>query len=1644
MKKEYRGILPNFPHIYKFTLVILFFIFFGNTVFGQTVTIGTGTSTQRYPLGSLWGFERSASNYTVAEVTNTGSITKLAWNSTTTNTASRPIRVYLKTTTATTFTASNWASQIAGATLVYDANTTIATGWNEFTLTTPFNYTGGTNNLLVLVEANAGGSGLSGSGGNLSYSTATNKHMTITADTSAPTGNGYVNSDRPNIQVTFTSLTPCTGAPTGGSVVVSPASGAPGSTYGVTATGYTTGTGLTYQWQFSDTNGPTWTNQGTATTSYVALTGMVAPTLGIVRTWRLLVTCTASTLSASSSNGTFTSVASQNIPTSGSNTVTCGTNIVLYDNGGPSGDYANSSNGYTILEAGLSSTINITGSYNTENNWDFVRIYSGTGITGTLLGTYTGNGTINYTGTAGQTLTVQFTSDGSGIYSGFNLSISYSGICFPACSGTPSGGIVNTLPSIGPAGSSYTVSATGQTLALNMTYQWQYSTNGGGTWTNAGTATSTYSNYNATAPALGVTVLWQLVVTCTSSGISAKSLNGSFTSVSGQNIPVSGSTTVYCGTNTILYDNGGSTGNYANNSNGYTVLEAGVSATITISGSYETESIDKIRIYNGTGITGTLLATYSGTGTINYTGNAGQTLTVEFYSDGSLTYSGFTLNITYSGTCFFACTGAPSAGSVSTNPNTDWPGAPYVVSATGQTLALNMSYQWQYSTTGGTTWINAGAPSTTYSNYNATAPASGIVLWQLIVTCVTSGQSSISSTGTFTTMAVSTIVTGCPNVVSGGLGLNGTDPLPIDCNSTSGCVDLEATYLDLGETTSYIVEPIAYNPPFTFTGLANTVSVNTDDVWSPTVNLPFDFCFYGNTYNQCLVSSNGVITFDLTNNTPEGFSTYSFSDNLPNTNLFLNSIFGVYHDINPRIGGQIGWELITLSTGCRALVAAWNDVPMFSENAILYTGMIVLYENSNVIEVYIKNKQIDDYNISPFNGGNAVVGLQNANGTIASVPPGRNSLDTNWNTTNEAWRFVPNGTSIASLKWHEGSGVSGPEIGNTVVINVCPTSTTTYTAEITYTLCDGSTITEIDETVVTVIGDKTWNGSIDMDWNIANNWTPIGIPNNIDCVIIPVTAHNPIILGTNYIGYAGTVRVLNNATLTINSGNTIEVTDWVNVAPNGTFDIQNNSSLVQINNATNTGSISMKRNATIRKLDYVYWSSPVDLFSSGVISSGTPAGYVYKWTPTIGTNFNGWGNWSPGIENMSLGRGYIVRGPNSFGATAATFTATFSGTPNNGIITTPIQRGTYDGANYNTGASTTLGTKDDDNWNLIGNPYPSAIRAIDFLALNTNIDGFINVWTHGTLPSTSILDPFYGDYGYNYTSNDYITYNSSGPSSGPGTYNGFIPAGQGFFVLMNNSSASMSENVTFNNQMRSSTYNNGQFFRTTQQTDNVNEGRIWLDLIATDGAVIRNLVAYVEGATNEKDRLYDAFTNDKPNLNLYSKIGEEIMKIQGRTLPFDQNDTVPMGIKVPQNGNYSIAIAAIDGLFTNTSQNIYLEDTQTNIIHDLRQSPYTFTALSGNDANRFVLRYTNETLSNPDFTNENSIKVITNDQIQVYSSIEPIESIIVYNVLGQKLKEYKEVNSNSFTLTNLQKNNTTLLLKIKLQNETISIQKAIY
>lgn len=908
----------------------------------------------------------------------------------------------------------------------------------------------------------------------------------------------------------------------------------------------------------------------------------------------------------------------------------------------------------------------------------------------------------------------------------------------------------------------------------------------------------------------------------------------------------------------------------------------------------------------------------------------------------------------------------------------------------------------------------------------------------------------------------------CPSVLAGGIGMSGNNPLPVNC-SGSTCTTLEATSLQLNEPTGYTVSAITEAPPYQFACLQNPVSVNIDDVWSSTINLPFNFCFYGNNYNKCLIGSNGVITFDTTTYAPGGYNAWLFTSNLPNPSLFRSAIFGAYHDIDPSKGGQVGYELITLTSGCRALVASWNDIPMYSTacNSQLYTGMIVLYENTNVIDVFIKEKNV----CSTWNDGNAIIGIQNGAGNAAVVAPGRNGLDANWTVggTVEGWRFTPSGPSLTTVQWYQGSinpanllsGATTSVVGNvaTSTINVCPAVSTTYHAQVTYSLCTGA-LQYSDTAVITVNGNKIWNGSQNTTaWNNAANWTPPGVPVSSDCVIVPQVGNGyyPVVSAApDAVGY--NLNVYNNASLTINSNQNITITDRVTVQSGGIFTLNNSASLIQINNILNSGNIIYKRESpNIRTLDYVYWSSPVANFNISNIVTPYAFGPIYHWNTTLANANGGQGTWQNFSGNMVAGKGYIARSPGTAPFNNSSFnvlSGTFTGVPNNGNITLPIERGNDQNAAYHTGTNGVEVTNLSDNWNLLGNPYPSAIRGSQFLFdNNTKIEGNIRLWTHGTLPSNLITNPFYSSFVYNYTAGDYFTYNFTGTSCCPAAgADLFIGAGQGFFVQMIDGppvAAAANVTVTFNNNLRNTAYSNTSFYKTSNTTssvpfnvDAIERNRIWLDLINTNGQSDRTLFGYIENATMGVDSFFDCITQNTGGNLIYSKIGDTKFSIQGRSLPFDVNDEVTIGINIPTQGNYTIALAAIDGLFNN--QKIYLRDELLNVIHDIKTNPYHFSSISGAINDRFKVVYIDNALANPTHSNEREIKVMVNNEVTVSSGSMEMESIVVYNLLGQKLDSFDKIRSNYIILSNLHKNNATLLLKIKLQTGETVTKKIIY
>lgn len=273
----------------------------------------------------------------------------------------------------------------------------------------------------------------------------------------------------------------------------------------------------------------------------------------------------------------------------------------------------------------------------------------------------------------------------------------------------------------------------------------------------------------------------------------------------------------------------------------------------------------------------------------------------------------------------------------------------------------------------------------------------------------------------------------------------------VECNTP--CVNLIANYSVSNQTNVYSIQSIPYNPGSYTTGTLYTIPI--DDRWSSVLNLPFSFCFFGQTYNQFVLGTNGVISFNLAY--ANLYCPWPFTNTIP-TNWpnpvpgFPRSMIGLYHDIDPSVAsdptepcqpncGEVRYGIIG-NYPCRKFVVSYNNIPHYTCQLNRSKFQIVLCEFTNIIEIHVERKQT----CGAWNGGRACLGIQNSAGTIGYAPPGRNTA--NWTILNtpEAWRFSPSGPNSTQFGWYD---VSGNILSSSQLYQVCPASTTQYVARIT-------------------------------------------------------------------------------------------------------------------------------------------------------------------------------------------------------------------------------------------------------------------------------------------------------------------------------------------------------------------------------------------------------------------------------------------------------------------------------------------------------------------------------------------------------------------------------------------------------------------
>lgn len=375
-------------------------------------------------------------------------------------------------------------------------------------------------------------------------------------------------------------------------------------------------------------------------------------------------------------------------------------------------------------------------------------------------------------------------------------------------------------------------------------------------------------------------------------------------------------------------------------------------------------------------------------------------------------------------------------------------------------------------------------------------------------------------------------------------------------------------------------------------------------------------------------------------------------------------------------------------------------------------------------------------------------------------------------------------------------------------------------------------------------------------------------------------------------------------TLTVAEGHNLTVIDDLII--NGTLVVESSGSLTTYSDITigSSGSFEKKRTTTFSTTDgqYSVVGSPVAGATTDVLGGFT---YKYDESKTV-TNLDERFELVTASEPMLPGDAYF---------SANLGNISFTGTPNTGNINVDL---TYNAA----GGS-------DAGWNLVSNPYPTAIELNSFVTSNSAITGATYFWDDGG-----------SDTGAR-TNADYIVVAASGTatfgSGRSGSFDGYIRSEQGFFV-----EAIEAGTLTFNETMKAGTQINTDagYFR----KDNSNNDLLRVFLEGANQT--SDLVLEVnDRATAGFDRLFDARRlNAGKEIGIYSLMGsnEDSWAIQG----ISSNDlygNIWLGLDIAAAGNYTLRFE--EGI----SSDLFLTDHLTGNVVNLKElSTYTFNS----EANR--------------------------------------------------------------------------------------------
>ena len=548
-----------------------------------------------------------------------------------------------------------------------------------------------------------------------------------------------------------------------------------------------------------------------------------------------------------------------------------------------------------------------------------------------------------------------------------------------------------------------------------------------------------------------------------------------------------------------------------------------------------------------------------------------------------------------------------------------------------------------------------------------------------------------------------------------------------------------------------------------------------------------------------------------------------------------------------------------------------------------------------------------------------------------------------------------------------------------------------------------------------------------------------------------------------------------NGSTASNTGIGLTVTHYLKL--DGTIDLEGESQLVQTDRSdfdiTSTGTLERDQQGYSNTYLYNYWCSPVaptsnsnytvpDIISNvGFLTSGyngtaSPVAnsdyWIWKYSNRPNDDYAQWQH-VRSTGSLSVGEGFTMKGP---GTTTPDQNYIMLGQPNNGDFSLAI-------------------TVDNDY--LVGNPYPSALDANQFILDNisttdggtnaTNvINGALYFWDHFAVNSHYLSD-YEGGYAVYTLLGGTLAISTDtriNATNAPGTKipERYIAVGQGFFVsavddggLTGLTQPIVGGNILFKNSQRAfqkemftGAANFGSVFlksgkksqSTAAKNDVDTREKIRLMFDSPDGYHRQLLLGIDENASNNFDLGYDATLLENNREDMYWNLNDAKLLIQAVN-NFDLEQKIPFSLKIDKEGLAVISIDKLENI--NTNKNIYVHDLELDTYQNLREGKYSVLLSPGEYIDRFELTFSsNASLSTEDldelnlqfyFSNEKESIIINNQKLININTVE------MHNVLGQSVfKASNNLNEDYLELKTKQINAGVYIINLTTENSTIS------